>query len=85
MFEPSLVQVVRAGLARAGAMNDVGAAVSATLDPNDPGQVDVRFGEAQFRVALQPEEVSFFGTCEQLERGRRSRQTRMVYAGAQPV
>ena len=85
VFEPSLVQVVRAGLARTGALNDVRTAVSATFAPEDAGQVDVRFGDAHFRVSLQREEVSFFGTCEQLERGRRSRQTRMVYAGAKPV
>ena len=85
VFEPTLAQVVRAGLARTAALNDAHAAIEARLDAAHPGQVDVRYGEARFRVTLQPEEVSFYGTCEQLERGRRSRQTRMVYAGAEAV
>ena len=83
LVEPpvSPVQVVRAGLAREGI--DLGATSPIILLRHDPeaGTAEVQVGARRLAVELGSEELRFFGDCEAVEEGKRSRATRIVYRG----
>lgn len=81
VFESPVVQVVRAGLAREGI--DLGATSPIILLRHDPeaGTAEVQVGSRHLVVELGSEELRFFGDCEAVEEGKRSRATRIVYRG----
>lgn len=84
VFEPELVQVVRAGLAAEHRLTDASAPLH--LEPLESAEearrVLARAGPRAFEVTLHRREVTFFGSCEQLAGGRASRARRWTYAGA---
>jgi hypothetical protein len=85
VFESSLTQIVRAGLARDGF------AVTTTSDlaianPQDaPGPLDVTASGGCYRVRLSRREFRFFGDCRAAAGNRISREMRLVYEGATPA
>jgi len=80
VFEPQLVQIVRAGLAREGLVVDARTPIAVEWDGEGPATA--RAGEARFAVELKRTEVAFFGSCTDLERGRRSTVQRTVFLAA---
>lgn len=85
VFEPPVVQVIRAGLARDGLLNDSAVALDAQPDEEAPGKVTVTAADTRFQVSLSRVEVDFIGSCKHADRGRRSRQTRWRYVAARPL
>ena len=84
VFDPPLLQVVRAGLARDG-VQTAAAAPLTLLDPTPAGAGAVRVALPDgrgFAVAIEVAETTFYSSCSALHRGRTSRGRRLVYAGA---
>jgi hypothetical protein len=79
VFEPPLAQVVRAGLARTGLVND---AVTPMAIADDAGQVEARMGSRRYRVSLRTADVEFFGSCQAVEAAKPSRGRRRVFDAA---
>ncbi len=85
VFEPQLVQIVRAGLASEGVVDAATGALAVAPDPEDELKAEARLSDSRrFTVQLAHTEVAFFGSCTDLARGRTSRTRRLVYAGAVP-
>jgi hypothetical protein len=85
VFEPPLLQVVRAGLALDGLI-DGAAATIALLDGEATEAVSVALDSgARFTVRLREVETAFYASCSNLDRQKRSRGVRLVYAGAEPL
>ncbi|MET0272105.1 MAG: sucrase ferredoxin [Phenylobacterium sp.] len=76
VFEPPLAQVVRAGLARAGLVNDAATPIAVT---DEAGAVEAQMGAARYRVRLGVAEVEFFGSCSAVEAAKPSRGKRRVF------
>jgi erythromycin esterase-like protein len=74
VFEPELVQVLRGGLARDGHLQAAAAPIT-LLDPDDGGRVvHVSLdGGASFAVRLGEVETTFYASCANLDRRKRSR------------
>ena len=85
VFEPELVQVVRGGLARDGHLEV--AAPIALVDPDDGSRSVHVFLESGggFAVRLGEVETTFYASCANLDRQKRSRGRRLVYLGAEPL
>ena len=83
VFEGSLTQVVRAGLAREGLYNHATAPI--VVAPAHDGDVRVSAGGAAYLVSLQVTETGFFPSCERMAAGRASKARQTVYAGARPL
>lgn len=84
VFEPQLLQVVRAGLARDGVLDDAAAAI-ALLDEPAADATEVRVavgGGAVFAVRLEVIETRFFASCGAMDRGRSARSHRPAYIEA---
>lgn len=84
VFEPEVVQVVRAGLAAEHGLTAASAPIAVqTLDATEESQrVLATAGDRSFEVRLQRREVRFFGDCAQLADRRRARARPWTYAGA---
>ncbi|WP_374469497.1 sucrase ferredoxin [Phenylobacterium sp.] len=83
VFEAPLAQVVRAGLAREGLLNDASAPLRLRRDPPDAPRVTVTAANGRrFEVDLAQVEVSFFASCDKLAEHKPAAGRRTVYAGA---
>lgn len=84
-YDSPLAQVVRAGLARDGLLND--ATTPLTVRELGGGEVEALAPALglTFRVRLGVAELSFYGSCDKLEAQRRSKGRRPVYETAERV
>lgn len=84
-YDAPLAQVVRAGLASEGLMND--ATTPLRIEELGPDEVRAEAPELglAFRVRLGAAELSFVASCDHLEAHRRSKARRIVYETAAPV
>jgi hypothetical protein len=82
VFEPPLAQVVRAGLARAGLVNDSMTPIAVT---DEAGAVAAQMGPQRYRVQLRMAEVAFFGSCSAVEAAKPSRGRRRVFEAAETL
>jgi hypothetical protein len=86
VFEPALTQVVRAGLARDGLIDEAaGPLVVTREDGANEVRVSARGGTLELLVSVASVDVTFFGSCHKLAEGRPSRGRRTVYVGARPL
>jgi hypothetical protein len=85
VYDPPLAQVVRAGLARDGLLNDATTPLTVTALSDDEVVARADALGLSFRVRLGVSELQFFGSCDKLEEGRLSRGQRPVYVAAQPA
>jgi len=83
VFDPPLVQVVRAGLAQAGLFERAAAQLEVT--PLGPSELEVCAEGRRFRVRVETTQVSFFGSCADAEAGRSSKARRTTFAGAESL
>lgn len=77
VFDPPLAQVVRAGLARAGLINDAAAPIA--LVANSPLDVEASVAGRRYRVQLKMAEVEFYGSCSALSAHKASSGRRRVF------
>jgi hypothetical protein len=88
VFEPQLLQVVRAGLARDGVEGAAAAAI-ALLDAPAADATEVRValhgGAEMFAVRLEIIETRFFASCGAMDRGRSARSHRPAYLEARRI
>jgi hypothetical protein len=80
VFDPQLAQLVRAGLARQGLVNDATAPIA--LRPLGPTEVEAQVGGEHYRVRLKIAEVEFYGSCSALSAAKPSRSRRTVFEAA---
>ena len=85
VFEPQLVQIVRAGLAREGLFNDLAAPLAVEPDPGRKDLAHALAGDARFAVSLAEVKLAFYGSCEDLAHHRLSTARRTVYVGGRAV
>lgn len=85
VYDPPLTQIVRAGLARDGLLDDATTPLSVTQRAPDEAEVRAEALGVAFRVRLGVAELSFFGSCDKLEAGRTSRGRRTIYQAAAPA
>jgi len=83
VFEPPLVQVVRAGLARAGVSHD--SAGPLTVSEDADSAVEAEVSGRRYRVKLRIAEVAFYGSCEAAGAAKRSRARRRVFEGVEAL
>jgi hypothetical protein len=85
VFEDSIVQIVREGLAKDGL--DVAATSPLTVtNPQDaPGPLDVSAAGRRYEVRLALREIRFFGDCRSVLRDKGSRESRLFYECAREV
>lgn len=81
VFDPQVVQLVRAGLAREGLVNDTTAPIAIT--PHDPCEVEAGVAGRRFRVRLRVAEVEFYGSCAALSAAKPSHGRRTVFDHAE--
>lgn len=81
VFDPQMVQLVRAGLARAGLVNDTTAPIAIT--PHDPCEVEASVAGHRYRVRLRVAEVEFYGSCAALSAAKPSHGHRTVFDHAE--
>jgi hypothetical protein len=81
VFDPQLAQLVRAGLAREGLVNDALAPIAITR--LSPSELEVSLAGQPYRVTLASAEVEFYGSCSALSAAKPSRDRRTVFAGAE--
>jgi hypothetical protein len=79
VFEPPLTQVVRAGLAGAGLMND---STSPMVVTEAAGEVQAQVDMQRYHVRLRVAEVDFFGSCSAVTAAKSSRGRRRVFDSA---
>ena len=84
VFDPPLVQVVRAGLARDGFEVTAVSALSIPDPAPAEGAITAVAGDRRFEVVLSRREFRFFGDCEAVAKDRPSREMRPVYVSARP-
>jgi hypothetical protein len=85
VFEPPLTQVVRAGLARDGLLNDTTAPLQVRRpDPAAPLALASADGR-RFEVTLAAAEMTFYASCAKLADHRAATGQRTVYAGAREL
>lgn len=80
-FDPPLAQVVRAGLARAGLVNDATAPIA--LVAHGPLDIEASLGGRRYRVLLKLAELEFYGSCSALAAHTRSHGKRRVFEHAE--
>jgi hypothetical protein len=86
VFEPPLAQVVRAGLAREGLLNDAAAPLALRREPPDAPRVTVTAADGRrFEVDLAQIDVQFFASCEKLAQHASAAGRRTVFAGARTL
>lgn len=83
IFDPPLAQVVRAGLARAGLVNDAAAPIALTA--NTPLDVEASVAGRRYRVQLKMAEVEFYGSCSAMSAGKASNGRRRVFERAEAL
>ena len=83
VFDPQVVQLVRAGLARQGLVNDATAPIAIT--PKGPCDLEASVGGGRFHVRLRVAEVEFYSSCVALSARRPSHGTRTVFDHAEPL
>lgn len=83
VFDPPLVQVVRAGLAQAGLLQRSGADLVVT--PLSESVLEASCEGRRFRVRLETTQVRFYGSCVEAEAGRASKARRTIFAGAEAL
>ena len=71
VFDPQLAQVVRAGLAGQGLLNDATAPI--TVASHGPLEVEAEVAGRRYRVQLKAAEVEFFGSCSAMSAAKTSR------------
>lgn len=81
VFDPPLAQVVRAGLARAGLLNDAAAPIG--LVANGPLDVEASVGGRRYRVQLKMAELEFYGSCSAMAADKASSGRRRVFDHAE--
>jgi hypothetical protein len=81
VFDPQMVQLVRAGLAREGLVNDATAPIAIT--PHDPCEVEACVAGRRYRVRLRVAEVEFYGSCAALSAAKPSHGHRTVFDHAE--
>ena len=80
-FDPPIAQVVRAGLARAGLINDATAPLA--LIAHSPLEVEASIGGRRYRVQLKLSELEFYGSCSALAAAKASQGRRRVFEHAE--
>jgi hypothetical protein len=83
IFDPPLAQVVRAGLARVGLVNDAAGPIALTA--NTPLDVEASVGGRRYRVQLKMAEVEFYGSCSAMSAGKASSGRRRVFETAEAL
>jgi len=83
VFDPPLAQVVRAGLARSGLINDAAAPIALTA--NGPLDVEASVAGRRYRVQLKMADVAFYGSCSALSAGKASNGRRRVFERAEAL
>ncbi|HKR87342.1 MAG TPA: sucrase ferredoxin [Phenylobacterium sp.] len=81
VYDPQVVQLVRAGLARQGLLNDAIAPVAIT--PKGPCDLEASVRGQRFHVRLKAAEVEFYGSCAALSAAKPSHGTRTVFDHAE--
>ena len=81
VFDPQVVQLVRAGLAREGLINDAIGPVEIT--PHGPCELEASVGGRRYRVMLRVAEVEFYGSCAALSAAKPSHGHRTVFGHAE--
>ncbi|CAN7184033.1 hypothetical protein LJR225_000473 [Phenylobacterium sp. LjRoot225] len=81
VFDPQLTQLVRAGLARQGLVNDSVAPIAVTQQ--SPSEIEASVAGRHYRVTLKSAEVEFYGSCSALSAAKPSRGRRMVFERAE--
>ena len=85
VFDPPLVQVVRAGLARDGFEVTAVSALSLAGPAPAEGPITAIAAGRSYEVVLSRREFRFFGDCEAVAKDRPSREMRVVYESARPI
>lgn len=83
VFDPQLAQLVRAGLARQGLINDAMAPLAIT--PHAPLEVEASLAGRRYRVTLRIAEVEFYGSCSALSAAKPSLGRRTVFDRAELI
>jgi len=83
VFDAQLVQVVRAGLAKIGLLNDATAPL--VLGPHAGPELEAECGGRRFHVRLDTAKVQFYGSCEDIDTGRTSTTRRTFVAAAEEL
>lgn len=81
VFDPQMVQLVRAGLAREGLVNDTTSPI--VITPRDPCEVEASVAGRRYRVRLRVAEVEFYGSCAALSAAKPSHGHRTVFDHAE--
>ncbi len=85
VFEDSVVQVVRAGLARDGFEVTATSPLTVANPQDAPGPLAVSTGGRRYEVLLSRREIRFFGDCRSVLRDRSSRESRLFYESAREI
>lgn len=83
VFDPQVVQLVRAGLARQGLVND--ATVPITVTPKGPCDLEASVLGRRYHVRLRVAEVEFYGSCAALAAAKPSHGARTVFDHAEAI
>lgn len=83
VYDPPVVQLVRAGLARLGLANDAVAPIAIT--PLGPLDLEAAVGGRRYRVWLKVVDVEFYGSCAALAAAKPSHGRRTVFDRAEPM
>ncbi|CAN7320657.1 hypothetical protein LJR219_001701 [Phenylobacterium sp. LjRoot219] len=83
VFDPPIAQVVRAGLARAGLVNDASAPLG--LVAHGPLEMEASIGGGRYRVELKLADLEFYGSCSALAATTPSQGRRRVFVQAEQL
>jgi hypothetical protein len=83
VYDPPVVQLVRAGLARLGLASDAVAPIAIT--PRGPCDLEAVVGGRRYRVWLKVVGAEFYGSCAALAAAKPSRGQRTVFDRAEPM
>lgn len=83
VYDAQLVQLVRAGLARQGLVNDATAPIAIT--PKGPSELEASIQGRRYHVRLRVAEVEFYGSCAALAAAKPSHGSRTVFDHAEPA
>lgn len=81
VFDPQVVQLVRAGLARRGLVDDATAPIA--IKPQGPCDLEASVGGRRYHVRLREAEVEFYGSCAALSAAKPSHGHRTVFDHAE--
>ena len=85
VFDPPLVQVVRAGLARDGFEVTTVSPLSIPNPATAEGMVTAVTADRTYEVCLSRREFRFFGDCDAVANNHPSREMRLAYESARPI